>query len=186
MLAADFGGLFDRSTVGDMTAVLERKRHPCRRVKFLRHLEEHFDFVESGLCFNAQEVGAGLNQGLHAQLMKRTVFIVGEMIVARIFGTVGKVGTVRAHGAGNQKGFRIFFGMTGQEIGTSFLGKRHGLCDEIVCGFRVEPARLESGFGRLVARRNGDIGTRFEIVAVNLTNLCRFFNQYARAPKLVV
>ena len=186
MLAAHFGNLFDRRSVSDMTAVLQCKGYPGSHVELFHHRENDPDLVEPCLRLNGEKIRSGFCQSLHAQLVKGTVLTVRKVIVARIFGTVGKISTIRADGTRDQTSFRLSFRMTNQKIIASFTSQRHRLSDKPISFLRVNSALFESSLGRLVAGGNGNVGSRFEIISVHLSNLVRFFNEYARTPELVV
>lgn len=52
MIAAHFGSLFDRRSVGDMTAVLQCKGYPGSHVELFHHRENDPDLIEPCLRLN--------------------------------------------------------------------------------------------------------------------------------------
>ena len=166
-----------------MALVGERKRYPGGKFPRFEHLEENGHFFQFGLRFNGNEIGSGRFEGIKSYSVKFSVGVVGEMVAAGVFRTVGEVGAVGADGAGNKKRPVWVISLVGVP---RFTSERDGKTNEArgfgFIDFRVGKTRSRC----LLARGDGYVGTGFKILRMYGTDFFRVIRQNAGAPEAVV
>ena len=110
-----FGENFELCAVGHI-AVLKRHSHPAGDIALSNHGEKRLNFIESGLRFNRQNVHAGIEQFVKAQLMKGVILFARKIVGARILAAVGQISPVRPNRARREQIRRIPFRVIEEHI----------------------------------------------------------------------